>query len=300
VAFFGGTFTALPRHVQEGLLQPLQPLLASGTVQSIRVSTRPDHVGTEDAAFLRRMGVTVVELGIQSMADDVLEASGRGHTAAQVERAIAVLQQAGLLWGAQLMPGLPCDTPAKAMASLERVILHKPHCLRIYPTLVVRNTPLAGQFEGGVYKPLSMSEAVRLCMAMLHRSWQADLPVIRMGLQPSADLNTPGTVLAGPYHPAFRYLVESELCFALLRQLCAGIPRGTAVAVTCAPSRVSTIIGHKRANVLKLEKLHGVRVDKVHGDASLSPFIVQVHTAEQHLQGHLVDQLDARQFLCFE
>lgn len=300
VAFFGGTFTALPRHVQEGLLQPLQPLLFSGAVQSIRVSTRPDSVKDADAQFLNGMGVSVVELGIQSMADDVLEASGRGHTASQVEHAIDALQQAGLLWGAQLMPGLPRDTPAKTLDSLERVILHNPHCLRIYPTLVIRNTPLATLFKKGAYQPLSTTTAIRLCMAMLHRCWQADLPVIRMGLQPSTDLDNPGTVLAGPYHPAFRYLVESELCFELLRQMFSRLARGTTVEVTCAPSRVSTVIGHKRTNILRLEEIHGVKVVKVRGDLSLLPFTVVVSTAEQHLKGHLVDELDASQFLCFE
>ncbi|WP_054693701.1 elongator complex protein 3 [Geotalea toluenoxydans] len=299
VAYFGGTFTALPRAVQEGLLQPLQPLLVSGEVESIRISTRPDCVDVETAQFLRGMGVRVVELGIQSMADEVLEMSGRGHAAAHVERAASVLRQAGLLWGAQLMPGLPGDSPAKAMASLERVIALEPSCLRIYPTLVIKDTPLASLFEQGLYEPLTMETGICLCMAMLHRALQARLPVIRMGLQPTVELDAAGTVLAGPYHPAFRYLVESELCFQLLSGLVKGFGIGTPVRIACASGWISNVIGHKRSNVERLEQKHGIKVLSIQGESALSVFEVIVEADGKKLRGHLLDDLDPGQFLTF-
>ncbi|WP_243374470.1 radical SAM protein [Geotalea sp. SG265] len=298
VAFFGGTFTALPQTDQEALLQPLQPLLASGTVESVRISTRPDCVDRDSARFLRDRGVGIVELGIQSMADDVLEMSGRGHSALHVEQAAHVLRQAGLPWGAQLMPGLPGDSPTRSMASLERIIALEPSCLRIYPTLVIAGTPLADLFRQGSYEPLTLEDAVTLCMVMLHRAWQARLPVIRMGLQPTAELETTGTVLAGPYHPAFRYLVESELCFRLLARLVSGMARGTSVRITCAPCRISTVSGHKRSNIDRLSR-QGVRVSAIKGDAALSSFRMVVETGGERLQGHLLDDLDGGEFLSF-
>lgn len=298
VAFYGGTFTALPRSVQEELLQPLQPLIAAGKVESIRISTRPDYVDGDTAQFLRRMGVEVVELGIQSMADHVLAKSGRGHTTAHAERAVAALRHASLSWGAQLMPGLPGSTPAESMASLERVIALQPSCLRIYPTLVIKDTPLAGLFDQGLYGPLTMEDALALCMAMLHRAWRADLPVIRMGLQPTAELEAAGTVLAGPYHPAFRYLVESELCFRLLCRMVEGLAGGTSIGITCAPSRISTVSGHKRWNVARLAQ-RGLKVTAILGDPGHSSFHISIETGERVLRGHLLDDLDAAQFLPF-
>lgn len=292
VAFFGGTFTALSRPLQRQLLLPLQPLLEQGTITAIRISTRPDYIALDDTMFLRSMGVTVVELGIQSMADDVLARAARGYGAADVERAASVVHEAGLKMGAQLMVGLPGDTPDKAMASLERVISLHPHCLRIYPTLVIDGTTLAAWYRNGSYAPLTMEEAVRQSARMLHRAWSADLPVIRMGLQATDELQAAGTVVAGPYHPAFRYLVEAKLCQQLLTLLMRKVKPGSAVAVSCAPGRISTVIGHKRLNIEQLERLYGVRVDRVFGNPAFSPFELAVEADGKLLGGHLVHDLE--------
>ncbi len=297
VAFFGGTFTALPRPVQLKLLQPLQPLIATGEVVSVRVSTRPDCIDLDTARFLHSMGVGIVELGIQSMADDVLCCSGRGHTAADVEQAASILQEAGLLMGAQLMPGLPGDTPGTALESLERVIKLRPHCLRIYPTLVISGTPLAELYAQGRYEPLTMDNAIRLCAAMLHRAWNADLPVIRMGLQPTTELEAAGTILAGPYHPAFRYLVEAELCLQLLGMLIKDIKEFSKVTIYCAPSRISTVTGHKRANVQLIEQIYGVTVQKVRSNPDLSSFEIIVEANGEVFRGNLLHELDSQQYL---
>ena len=298
VAFYGGTFTALPLPEQEKLLSPLQPLVVTGEVEAIRISTRPDSVDPRAIQFLRAMGVTTVELGVQSMADDVLACSGRGHTAAHADRACRLLRQAGFTVGIQLMPGLPADTPEKSLASLVRVMDLKPDFLRIYPTLVIAGTPLAALYLQGSYSPMHLEAAVHLCKVMLHLAWKSGLPVIRMGLQPTAELANAGTVLAGPFHPAFRHLVESELCFDLLVRMI-GEWRGSSIAVTCAPSRVSTVTGHKRGNAERLERLYGVSVITVRGDPALSPFELTVERRGESLCGDMASDLDYREFLCF-
>jgi len=292
VAFYGGTFTALSPAVQEGLLQPLQPLVASGEVGSIRVSTRPDAIDLQTVRFLREMGVKTVELGVQSMADDVLDLAGRGHTSADVVRAGRMLREAGLALGAQLMPGLPGDTSEKAMDSLARVIALQPDFIRIYPTLVIAGTKLADFYEIGSYRPLSIETAVLICKAMLHRAWKAAIPVIRMGLQPTVELETAGTILAGPYHPAFRHLVEAELCFDLLHRMTSGMCRGSSVEISCAPSRISAVIGHKRGNVARLEQIYGLTVKKVRGDPALSPFEFSVERGGDRLHGDMIRDLE--------
>ncbi|HEY6008104.1 MAG TPA: radical SAM protein, partial [Geobacteraceae bacterium] len=229
VAFFGGTFTALSRDAQERLLAPLQPLRAAGIVRSVRVSTRPDCVDSGTAGYLGSMGVATVELGVQSLDEEVLRLSGRGHGVGDVERAVAALRGAGLKFVAQLMPGLPGDTPAGSLATLDAVLSLGPDALRIYPALVLAGTRLAELWCEGNYRPLSLAEAVRTCKLMLHRALRARVPVLRIGLQPTAELQAAGAVVAGPFHPAFRQLVEADMWYDLLVRL-AGPLSGEATA----------------------------------------------------------------------
>ncbi|WP_306533185.1 elongator complex protein 3 [Geobacter sp.] len=288
VAFYGGTFTSLPRMEQERLLEPLQPLLATGRITHVRLSTRPDAVDGETARFLRARGVTTVELGVQSMDDRVLEAAGRGHTAAHVEQAFTGLREAGIRVGAQLMPGLPGDTSESPLGSLERVLALSPAFLRIYPTVVVAGTRLADLWRNGAYAPLGLDDAVTLCAAMLRRCLVAGVPVIRIGLQPTEELERPGTVLAGPWHPAFRQLVESELFYGLLERLAAGVPPGTSVEAVCAPQRVSDVVGQRRRNLARLGEQHGVSVTRVTGSDRLSPYDLEIVYAGGTIAGNLV------------
>ncbi len=259
VAFFGGSFTALPESVRAKLLNPLQPMIAAGEVDSVRVSTRPDCIDVAAACFLKKMGVSTVELGVQSMDDNVLELSGRGHGAKDTDSAVACLKEQGLAVGIQLMPGLPGDTPAKSIASLRRVLALKPDFLRIYPTLVIAGTRLEELYGMGSYLPMTLNGAVGLCKVMLLEAMFADVPVIRMGLQPTDELAKEGIVVAGPYHPAFRQMVEAELCLDLLsRMLREDSPTGKTVTIFCSPSRISDVIGQNKYNTRLLARQFGV------------------------------------------
>lgn len=270
VAFFGGTFTSLPKDDQHSLLGPLQPLLAAGAVKGVRLSTRPDAVDAETAVFLKKLGVGTVELGVQSMDEEVLRLSHRGHSAADVERAVAALQLAGLSVGIQLMPGLPGDSAERSLASLDRVLWLKPSFLRIYPTLVISGTELADRYLAGGYIPLALDQAVSLCKAMLVEARRAAVPVIRLGLQPTAELDSPGVVLAGPYHAAFGQLVESELCYDVMSEMAARVPDGSRVSFAVSPGRVSDLVGQKRGNLARLHERFGLRVDAVREDVTLA------------------------------
>ena len=276
VAFYGGTFTALPRADQHYLLAALQPLVAAGSVGSVRLSTRPDAVDADSARFLRSMGVATVELGVQSMDDEVLQLSRRGHTAAHVDAAVAALQAAGLSVGVQLMPGLPGDTFERSVESLCRVLSLKPAFLRIYPTLVIAGTDLADLYRRGLYRPLSLEGAVYVCKEMVRKARLAKVPVVRLGLQPTAELASAGVVLAGPYHPAFGQLVESELYFDVMCELAAGLPRESCVSLTVPAGRVSDVVGHKKRNVARQREQFGVTVNAVVEDKALQPGQVAV------------------------
>ncbi|RII27603.1 MAG: radical SAM protein [Geobacter sp.] len=287
VAFFGGSFTAIPFDYQERLLGALHPLRERGEVSGIRISTRPDAIDGEHLAWLRGMGVATVEIGIQSMDESVLERSGRGHTAAQVVTACRLVKKAGMVLGAQLMPGLPGDTPALSMTSLHEVLALNPDFLRIYPTLVIAETRLAELYRAGEYVPLSLAGAVTLCKMLLRAALAAEVPVIRIGLQPTAELDCEGSVLAGPYHPAFRQLVEGELCLDLCRKLTTGLPRGMGVTVFCAPARVSDVAGQRRYNLEALRR-DGVHVTSIIADPDLSHHDLRVEAGSVSRRGNLL------------
>ncbi|WP_136514583.1 elongator complex protein 3 [Geomonas edaphica] len=276
VAFYGGTFTALPPADQEALLAPLQPLLECGILASVRLSTRPDAVDAGRARFLRERGVATVELGVQSMDPEVLLFSGRGHGVAEVELAVAALKEAGIAVGIQLMPGLPGDTWERSLATLRVAIALRPSFLRIYPTLVIEGTELAERYRCGTYTPLALPDAVILCKEMLVAAACAGIPVIRMGLQPTAELERPGTLLAGPYHPAFGQLVASEICFDVMCALLEGVPAGSHVSFGAPRGRVSDLIGQKRGNLARLGAQHGVDAS-VHEDAALDPQLISLN-----------------------
>jgi histone acetyltransferase (RNA polymerase elongator complex component) len=291
VAFYGGTFTALPREAQERLLLPLQPLLAAGDLLGVRVSTRPDAVDAGIAAFLAERGVRTVELGVQSMDDSVLESAGRGHTAGAVKDACRALKEAGLQVGIQLMPGLPGDSPERSLDSLTGALSLRPDFLRIYPALVISGTRLEALYRQGDYVPLTVPDAVQLCKLMLHEALCAAVPVIRIGLQPTASLESVGTIIAGPYHPAFRQLVETEICYDLLVLLMGGVPHGEPLTIRCAPGREADVAGHRRANVRRLFLQQGVKISAIAADPSLSHTELRVEWGTGDRKGDMLQDL---------
>ncbi len=292
VAYFGGTFTGLAPADQRRLLLPIQPLIDSGKVCAVTVSTRPDAITPQNTAFLREMGVTTVELGVQSMADDVLKLARRGHDSHAVEQAIVCLKGGGMRVGGQLMPGLPGDTLVKSRQSLQRLLALRPDFLRIYPTLVIAGTPLAELYQQGSYATLPLAAAVSLCKELLHMALQANVPVVRMGLQPTDELQVAGVVVAGPFHPAFRQLVEGELCLDLLHKLTAGLHGGVPVTIHCNPARVSDVTGQRRINLRHLQSAHGLKIIRVVADQRLGRHELTVDFPGGSRTGNLLRDLD--------
>jgi histone acetyltransferase (RNA polymerase elongator complex component) len=255
LAFYGGSFTGLPLETQRSYLEAALPFIRSGQVTGIRLSTRPDTISRGILDLLHTYHVKTIELGAQSMDDRVLALAGRGHTAADTVNAVDLLREYGFTIGLQVMTGLPGDSPDLFLKTIDRIIALRPDVVRIYPALVIKGTPLEGLFRSGKYAPLSLEEAAMLCRDALLRFERAGIRVIRIGLQATGELNDPGTVLAGPFHPAFRELVESSLLLdamrALLRQR--GEP-GRTVTVQVNPKDLSASIGQRRSNIDILKK----------------------------------------------
>lgn len=288
VAFFGGSFTALPHKLQQHLLCPIQPLIASGKVSHIRISTRPDCITDQTVLWLAGMGIKIIELGVQSMDDAVLLASGRGHTAADTESALKIIKNHGLCAGAQLMPGLPADSLDKSLSSLERVIVTGADFIRIYPVIVLRGTELSSKYQSGEYQPLTVNQGVYMCKRLLHRAMKAGIDVIRIGLQADSGLNC-DNIVAGCWHPAFGQLVRSELYYDLVLQLFNHLDIVVSVEIACNPARISDLTGHGRINLERFNK-QGIFV-KIIKNNHLALDEIEVSNLNQKIKGSIITTL---------
>lgn len=212
LAFYGGTFTKIAPNLQLSCLQLVKEALAEGTIVAARCSTRPDAVSANHLAPLREHGISLIELGIQSFQDAALKASCRGYTRKLALQGCRSVQHEGFELGIQLMPGMPGLSPSAFLEDVNTALALAPSCLRLYPCLVLEGTVLAEHWRNGRFQPWSLEEAVTTLGEALRRIWQADVPVIRMGLAPDPALDA--AFLAGPRHPALGSMAQG---MALLR-----------------------------------------------------------------------------------
>lgn len=251
LAFYGGSFTAIPVKEQTSLLEAAKAHLDRGDIASVRLSTRPDAIDGEVLARLKKYGVETIELGAQSMDEEVLRLSGRGHTAEDVENASRQIQAAGFQLILQMMTGLPGDSEEKSLETAGRIISLRPDGVRIYPTVIVRDTALFDLWKAGRYQEHSVEDAVRVCAKILPLFEKAGIPVIRLGLNPTEDLSA-GEAAGGAYHPALGELVKSRILYEKARALLRDTEPGSVVVLGVTPGRVSQMVGQHRANVTAL------------------------------------------------
>lgn len=257
IAFFGGSFTGLPHSYQRMLLSVAQEYIRSGHVHGIRLSTRPDYITPFIMDFLVQYGVTTVELGVQSLDPEVLLLSKRGHTREQVEKAVTIIRQYPVALGLQLLPGLPGDTMEKSINTAKKTVEMAPDFVRIYPALVIEDTELADLYRKGQYQPLTLEESIQWVADMWLVFLKAHIPVIRMGLHSSEDLRTPGTIVAGPFHPSFRQLVEESLYERLLKRMMEEISDTDArgmLDIRIHPADETSLRGRKSRNLRMVEQ----------------------------------------------
>ncbi|MCX7695592.1 MAG: radical SAM protein [Caloramator sp.] len=211
ISFFGGSFTAIEIEKQREFLKVAKEYLDKGLVDEIRLSTRPDYINKEILDNLKNYGVKNIELGAQSMDDEVLKKQCRGHSSEDVINASKMIKEYGFKLGLQMMVGLYGDSFKKDIYTANKFIELKPDFVRIYPTLVVKDTYLEILYKEGLYKPLKLMEAVYICKELYKLFYKNNIYIMKIGLQVSEDFTLGKNVVAGPFHPAFRELVESSL-----------------------------------------------------------------------------------------
>lgn len=265
VAFFGGSFTAIQEEKQIELLEAAFEYVKKGQVDSIRISTRPDYISRPILKRLKKYKVKTIELGVQSTNNYILARAKRGHTFEDVKKASKLIRFYGFTLGHQMMVGLPESTALDERNTAKDLIKLKPQIVRIYPVLVIKKTELEEEYQKGEYEPLSVTQAVERCKEITDLFNKHKIKIIRIGLQNTEEITDPknekSEVVAGPYHPAFRQLVEGSLWYdAIVSEIKKCNTKVKLVEIKANPEDINNIIGHKKENMQKLKDTYEVEV----------------------------------------
>ncbi|MDO5715576.1 MAG: radical SAM protein [Tissierellia bacterium] len=266
VAFYGGSFTAIDPNLQNELLEVAFQYKKKGFIHKIRISTRPDAIDDRILNNLEKYGVDIIELGVQSLATDVLAASERGHDAKAVYQSVDLIKKHHFSLGLQQMIGLPKDTFLKSFETTQRIIDLEPDFVRIYPTIVIKETPLEKEYKKGNYIPLTLLEGIKITAALLIQYINHEIPVIRMGLQTTDSIRWGGDIVSGPFHESFGQFVWQFLYYKGLYEYFTKHDILTRNVSIYAPSKeISNIVGYKKQTKQKLINTFKLSQLKVHG-----------------------------------
>ncbi|MDP4132645.1 MAG: radical SAM protein [Bacillota bacterium] len=251
IAFFGGSFTGIPIDSQTALLSAAKEFVDNNHVTGIRISTRPDYISDEILDNLKRYSVTSIELGAQSMDDSVLALSKRGHSSIHVVNASEMIKSYGFELGLQMMTGLPGSSDEKDLYTCNEFIKLRPKTVRIYPTLVLKDTYLNEMYENGEYIPEDIESAVMLSAKLYDKFDRENIDIIRVGLQPSKSLEE--SFVAGPYHPSFGEMAQSRVIYNRILEKINNYNLKEPI-ITSEKRFMSKLIGQKRENMLRFER----------------------------------------------
>ena len=284
VAFFGGSFTGIDFDTQGEFLSAAYEYVKQGKIYGIRLSTRPDYIDDKILNQLKKYGVTTIELGVQSLDEEVIASSNRGHSVEDVKKSVELIKAYGFSLGLQMMTGLPSDTDDKALSTCDKIIELRPDFVRIYPTLVIKDTRLCDMYYEGKYKPQTVDEAVNLCKKLLLKFEKEHIRVIRVSLQTTDEISPDASVVAGPFHAQFKELVEASIYYD---KFCDALSRYDYInpVILVNDREISKAIGPKRTNIKKLtEKFNkNIQIKKnISIEKGQFEIINDVESEEQH------------------
>lgn len=294
LAFFGGSFTSLPEGLRLAYLKRAKSLIDRGLIASFRVSARPDAMTQAHIDALIDHGCDLVELGVQSLNDAVLQQSERNMTVKVIKEASIRLKKSGLKLGHQLMMGLPGDTETLWQETVLGSIALGPDTVRLYPTQVLKGTQLATLYTSGKYQPLDLDQVIQQAAFAMRAFAKANVTIIKVGLQANEDLMDPNKRIAGPYHPAFRELVEGVLIQGVLKDHIDNHAKGQQVTLTCHPKEVSKVVGVHKSNLkwyqttclgrLNLQQDQGIRAHHIRLESGGHQQVVNWLTGEPQIE----------------
>lgn len=280
IAFFGGSFTGIDYSLMCELLQIAHSYIKNGKVESIRVSTRPDYINDVILDTLEKYGVKTIELGLQSMDDNVLLASKRGHTSQNAIDACQKIVERGFYLVGQMMIGLPSSTLENEIYTAKKIVECGAKGARIYPTVVLQQTELKDYCTCGIYEPLSVDGAVYRSKEVMKIFIDNNIDVIRIGLHASENLVSSETYYAGPNHSALGELVYGELYYDIaykaLSELSSSLDEKE-VIISVPKGAVSKAVGQKKKNIIRLKQKFNLVDIKFVQDSKLADYQIKIN-----------------------
>jgi len=285
IAFFGGSFTGINQNKQEELLSAANFWFKKGIIKDIRISTRPDYINEVILENLTKYNVSIIELGVQSLDEGVLKATNRGHTVEDVIFSSSLIKDYKIKLGLQMMIGLPEDNYEKDILTAKKIISLSPNFVRIYPTLVIRNTYLEKLYNSGYYTPLTLNESISISKELYKLFKKNNIDIIRMGIQPTENITFSKDVIAGPFHPAFRQLVESELYRDSIEKTIKKMKSIKYITFEVNPKDISKLVGNRKSNFLFLQKKYNIHQINIINNSSLKRdnFILKTENYNIHI-----------------
>lgn len=253
IGFLGGNFTGIPAADQKSYLKSAQPYVENGMVEGLRVSTRPDYISEDILQRLKKYHVRTIELGVQSMDDDVLKMAARGHTSSDTKKAAKMIRDYGFNLGLQMMTGLPGDTLQKSLMTAREIASLGASSTRIYPTLVIKGTYLETLWREKKYQPQTLKQAIEWLIPIMDIFEQYNINVLRVGLHPTEGFLKGTDLLAGPFHPSLRQLIISERWKTLLTKTISPQPNKSLI-LKVNPKDMAYASGYKGNNKKHLQQ----------------------------------------------
>ena len=266
IAFFGGSFTGIDRGLMIRLLDKAQGYVNKGQVIGIRMSTRPDYITQEIIDILKCYTITYVELGIQSMNDNVLKYLKRGHTSNDTVNATKLLSNAGIPFVGQMMIGLPTATQEDEVDCANQICWLGAKGTRIYPTIVFKNTELEYITRSNNYTPLTIDEAVERSAKVFRIFVENNVTCLRIGLCESENLHSDSTFFAGPNSASIGEMVKSRAYYDKICELLnenTQLLKSDTLIIKCPKGAVSQIIGNKKRNINQIKNKFGFKYIKI-------------------------------------
>jgi radical SAM enzyme (TIGR01210 family) len=255
IAFFGGNFTGIDISLQDKYLSIANEYVQKYKLNGIRLSTRPDYINEEILSLLKKYNVKAIELGAQSLDDEVLKKVGRGHTTKDVETASKLINDFGFELGLQMMIGLPGDTELASIKTAQKIIELKAKSTRIYPTLVIKDTSLEKLYHKGQYQPLSLHDAIQITKKIIPIFENNKIQILRVGLHPSEGLVTGKNLVAGPFHPSFKELVLTEIWYDKFTEHFKQDEKYKEIKIFVNPKEYNYAVGYRGKNKIYLSNL---------------------------------------------
>ena len=260
IAFYGGSFTGLDKNLMIRYLEIAKYYIDRDFVNSIRISTRPDYISKEILDILIKYKVHTIELGVQSMTQSTLDLNNRGHNGECVYESSSLIKKYNIKLGLQMMVGLYGDTIDTVVNTAFEICKINPDFVRVYPTLTIKDTELERLYYSKEYIPMSLEDSICLCKYIYVIFKYYNIPIIRLGLQSSDNISEDADIVAGPYHPAFRELVESSVYRDFIEYYMCFFDIKDDITIKCNNSEVSKIVGNKRSNLKYFKEKYNINI----------------------------------------